>query len=334
MGISSGKYRRFHNLELRHRIANLSSIGRNTTDLFRVLAGVGQSRKIIKRFDPNVVFVKGGYVGLPVGIAAGLMKYPLVIHDSDVVPGLTNKILSRWADKLALGFPIKNFRGEKSDKLVYVGNPVRSIISTSHRLAGLKHFELDERQPVTLVLGGSTGARTINQAIIATLPRLLSKTQLIHIAGERDIEQVKFATRKLEPELAKKYRLVGFLGEEIGMALEAADLVISRAGANTIAELALLKKPTILIPNPYLTGGHQTANAQILARAGAVRLITEDRLTPLLLEREVGVVLGSEQEQKSLSKHIGEFAVPDAAKRLAETIVDVARVRPDEERSE
>ncbi len=329
--IAAGKYRRFHKLKLQHRIANLSSIGRNFTDLFRVAAGVWQSRKIIKAYDPNVVFVKGGYVGLPVGIAAGLMRYPLVIHDSDAVPGLTNRILSRWAAKLATGFPVDKYRGEPSDKLVYVGNPVRGLITKSHRLAGLKHFNFDEKKPVVLVLGGSSGAQRVNEAVLSALPELLQKVQLIHVTGEKDIERVKFETRKLEPQLVTQYRPVAFLHDEIGAALEAADIVISRAGANTLAELAQLKKPTILIPNPHLTGGHQTVNAQIMGRAGAVRVITEDRLTTQTLIREVDHLLESEAERSYLSKQIGEFAVPDADERLAKVILAAARVDEPEE---
>lgn len=332
-GIAAGKYRRFHQLQLRHKVANMSSTVRNIPDLFRVLRGVWQSRKIIKEYDPDIIFIKGGFVGLPVGIAARTLGYPFVVHESDMVAGLTNKILSRWAQKVAVGFPAEKYGDWRKDKLVYTGSPIRAIISRSHRLEGIKHFKLNPDKPVVLILGGSSGARRINDAIVDCLEELLKLSQLIHVAGEGEIERVKFDTRGLDPTLAKNYILAAYLSDDIGMALEAADVVISRAGANTLAELALLKKPTILIPNPYLVGGHQTLNAQVLARAGAVRIITEDRLNPPTLIREVGLVVESEKERDDLAKKIGEFAVPDADERLAKVIIESAR-EPEKEKEE
>lgn len=262
---------------------------------------------------------------MPAGIAAGLMSYPMVIHESDVLPGLTNRILARWARKIAVGFPADKYKDWYPDKLVFTGNPVRQIVLKAHRLEGVAAFELDAKLPVVLVMGGSQGARKVNDAVVSALPRLLESAQVIQVAGERDIERVKFETRDLRPELSARYRLAAFLEEEIGKALEVADIVISRAGANAIAELALLKKPAVLVPNPHLVGGHQTLNANVLSRSGAVRVITEDRLSGEMLFGEVRRLLEDEKEREFLAKKIGEFGVPSADLKLAHLIAESAR---------
>lgn len=323
--IAAGKYRRFHGIKLRHKFLDLSSIAHNFIDLFRVARGIWQSIGIIRNFKPEAIFIKGGYVGLPVGIAAKLLRYPFVVHESDIHPGLTNRILGRWAEKIAVGFPADKYGEWYPEKLVHTGSPVRKMITGSHRLEGISHFGLDPKVPVVLVIGGSTGARRLNDGVLASLPRLLELCQVIHVAGERDFENVKFATRRLEKKLAERYKLRAFLHDDMGKALEAADVVISRAGANAIAELAILRKPTILVPNPHLTGGHQSQNAQMLSRSGAVRVITEEKLTPHVIAREVEMLVTQPKEREYLSEKIGELAIPDAANRLAKVIMESAR---------
>lgn len=322
--IAAGKFRRFHKTPLRHRISDLSSWALNIRDIARVAAGFFQSLSIIREFRPDVVFVKGGYVGLPVGLAAAFKKVPLVIHESDTIPGLTNKILSRWAVKIAVGFPVERYaKVLPSDKLQYTGCPVRASVLNRHRLEGVQHFRLSNDLPVVLVVGGSLGAQRINDAVIMALPRLLATAQVIHISGEKEIERVRFDVRRLglgEGHLAN-YRLFAFLMEELGLALAAADVVVSRAGANAIAELAMLQKPSILIPNPKLVGGHQIENAYFLARRGAVRVITEETLGPDVLMAEITKVLESDEERAGLVKAISQFATPSAAKDLAQIIL-------------
>jgi len=320
--IKAGKFRRMHATNIVRQIFNPATLGLNARDSLRVVSGIYQSLAIIRRFKPDVIFIKGGYVGLPLGIAAGWLRVPYIIHESDLIPGLANKMLARKAARVAVGFPTDQYPTLSQNRLIYSGNPVRPELLGIDASAAKKHFGFSSKLPVVLVTGGSQGARTLNNAIVGALPQLVQHFQLIHLTGESEIETVKFQTGRLKLDHPERYRPFAYLAEEMGQALAAADVVISRAGATTISELALLDKPTILVPNAQMAG-HQLANAQLLARSGAVRLIGEDRLTPSILMRELTGVTGSEEEREYLIKHLATFAVPDAAERLAGEIIKV-----------
>ena len=323
--ISAGKFRRMHGASKLSQVFDLSTLGLNFRDSARVVRGLAASLRILHRWKPDVVFVKGGYVGLPVGIAAHLLRIPYVIHESDFTPGLTNKILSRWATKVAVGFPVKGYHELPKDRLVYTGNPVRGELSRRHRLEGLATFKLSTDLPVLLVTGGSQGARAINDCLIEALPELVQFTQILHLTGELEYERVRFEVKRLgKVKLLQRYQAHAFLLKEMSDALAAADIVVSRAGANTITELATLAKPTILIPN-YLLAGHQEANAKVLSRAGAVITLDERRLTPASLISTVRNLFASEEDQARLVKAIKTFAKPGAASELAQLIISSAK---------
>lgn len=326
--ISAGKFRRNHFDSGLAKIMNLATLGPNARDGFKTIQGVTQALRVLRKFKPDVVFLKGGFVCLPVGIAARILNIPFVIHESDVVPGLTNRILSRWAAKIAVGFPVKSYTAFDPARLEYVGNPVRHDILMSHRLEGIAHFELDETLPVILITGGSQGAAQINAVVMEALEALLGKYQIIHQTGEGEIARVKFElSRRGKIPHFDRYHPVGFLTGDMGPALAAADLVIGRAGVNTINDSAALGKPTILIPN-YEMAGHQVENARALSRQGAVRVLDGATLTPDQFVREIDRVLGSEAEQKQLSHAIRAFARPQAAMDLAKLVLEQAKVRP------
>lgn len=322
--IPSGKFRRYHGRGKWNNMTDFKTGVLNTRDLYRVIAGIVRARQLLISFKPEVVFIKGGYVGLPVGLAAKLLGIPYVIHESDITPGLTNRILGRWAAKIAVGFPTDKYKLWPTEKLTHTGNPIRGHITASRRHQGIKHFNFDDKVPVVLVIGGSQGAHAINEVVIDALPELLAKAQVIHITGETDFESVRFETDRLNLAFPGRYQPRAFMLEDLGLAMAAADAVVSRAGANTIAELAALGKPAILIPHPHLTGNHQTHNAQALARQGAVRLITEDRLNPDVLNREISKILDSESERGILGGAISKLAVTDGSERLAKLIVEAA----------
>lgn len=322
-GIPAGKLRRYHGSGWR-QLFDFPTMVLNLRDSLRVARGLVAATGILRRFKPDVIFIKGGYVGLPVGWAARLLRVPYIIHESDIVPGLTNRLLSGGAAAVAVGFPADRYRGFPQAKLHYTGSPIRRPLLEAHRLEGLNHFGFSERLPVVLVMGGSQGARVINQALVTALPRLVQKYQIIHLTGEREIEQVRFQVSRLRLSLAQHYQAQPYLADDLGLALAAADAAVSRAGANAIAELAALGKPTLLIPNPRLVGDHQTANAQVLSRADAVRVLPETKLTPAALEQEIGHILDSQQEQDRLSGAIKKFAMIDADERLADLILSVA----------
>jgi len=329
--ISAGKFRRNHFDSGLAKIFNVSTLGPNARDSLKTIQGVGQAMRILRSFKPDVVFLKGGFVCLPVGIAAKMLGIPFVIHESDVTPGLTNRILSRWADKIAVGFPVKSYRLFDQEKLVYVGNPVRTNILSSHRLEGIAHFGLDEALPVILVTGGSQGAAQINNAVLSALSGLTEKYQIIHQTGEGEIARIRFDLSRLgkAPHL-DRYHPYGFLMNDMGLALAAADLVIGRAGVNTINDSAVLGKPTILIPN-FEMAGHQVENARVLSRQGAVRVLDGATLTGAKLLAEITTVLGDEAEQARLSAAIRPFGRLEAADDLARLVLGCAPQSVDNE---
>ena len=321
--IKAGKFRRLHADRVVKQIFNPATLGLNARDSLRLVSGIYQSIGIIRKFKPDAIFIKGGFVGLPLGIAAGWLRVPFVIHESDLVPGLANRALARKAARVAVGFPAEQYSGFAQNKLVYTGNPVRKELLGIDPALAKRHFKFSAKLPVVLVTGGSQGARALNNAIIKALPQLLQHFQVIHQTGENEIEAVKFQVGRLRLDHPERYYAAAFLSDDLPQAYGASDVVIARAGATTISELALLGKPTILVPNTVMAG-HQLANAQLLARAGAVRVIGEDRLTPALLQRELTALTASAEERDYLIKHLASFAVPDAAERLAEEIIKVA----------
>jgi len=323
--ISAGKFRRNHFDSKFAKLMNLSTLGPNARDGLRTIQGVTQALRILRKFKPDVVFLKGGFVCMPVGIAARMLGVPFVIHESDVTPGITNRVLSRWAAKIAVGFPVKSYQVFDPAKLVYVGNPVRQDILKAHRLEGLAHFGLDDKRPVILITGGSQGAAQINSVVLGSVAELVEKYQVIHQAGESDIGRVQFELSRMgKIAHIERYHSFGFLTADMGLALAAADLVVGRAGVNTINDCAVLAKPTILIPN-YEMAGHQVENARVLSRLGAVRVLDGARLTPAGFVAEIDRVLSSDEEQERLSKAIHAFARLEAASDMAKLVLETGR---------
>ena len=326
MGISAGKFRRYH----ANKILNFvdpSTLFANITDFFRFIRGYFESKEIISEFDPDVVFAKGGYVSLPVGFAARSLGYPLVIHESDSIMGLSNKLLSKRADKVCVSYPPKFYKEDvPKDKLLYTGNPVREDILDGTKERAITEFSIDPKKPTLLVIGGSQGALVINQVISQALASLLPKYQIIHVSGERDYDWLGFQADKLDPELRKNYYLYNFLSGNLKDAYAAADLVISRAGNNVIAELAALGKPTILIPLDSSANNHQFSNAKILSRMGAAMLVQQETLTPATLKRKVDYLFDNPEELRGMSEKIATLASPEAAKNVAYTIHDLGEV--------
>jgi UDP-N-acetylglucosamine--N-acetylmuramyl-(pentapeptide) pyrophosphoryl-undecaprenol N-acetylglucosamine transferase len=323
--IQAGKFRRYHSASMLEKVMNLHTLAPNAKDALKAAWGVGGSLRLLRSFKPDVVFIKGGYVGLPVGIAAKILRIPYVVHESDVTPGLTNRVLGRWAEKVAVGFPVKSYRDFDRSRLVFTGSPVRSEVLRADRAEGQKKFELTGDLPVLFVTGGSGGAAQINDVVIGALPGLLEMCQVIHLTGEREYARVQFELgRAGKLEHQDRYQVHGFLMAEMALALAAADLVVGRAGANTIAELAALGKPTVLIPN-YEMAGHQVENARVLARSGAARVLDGAKLTPERLVGEVRRLLEDDEERERLGRSIQEFYKSDAAKELARLILDIGR---------
>ena len=324
--IQAGKFRRMHAASALEKVMNLHTLGPNARDALRTVQGLAGALAILRKFKPDVVFAKGGFVAFPVGLAAAMMRIPLVIHESDVAPGLGSRVLGRWATKIAVGFPERSYKDFDRSRLVFTGSPVRQEILKVHRLEGLAKFGLDDKLPVVFVTGGSGGARQINDAVVEALPELLEATQVLHLTGEGEYSRVQFAVGRLgRLEHNERYQSFGFLMGEMAYALAASDLCVARAGANTIAELAALGKPAVLIPN-YEMAGHQVENARVLARSGAARVLNGAKLTSAQLAGEVKRLIGDPEECERLSKGIKQYYKPDAARELAQLILDTGRV--------
>ena len=314
-GIEGGKLRRLPGAGFWRNLIQLDSMILNLRDSVLIAIGAIQAFWILRRYRPDVIFNKVGPAGIPVGIAAHILQIPMVIHEPDFTPGMANRILARWATRIAVGFPVKLYTAFPAAKLVYTGTPVQPAVLKGDHKRGRKNFGFSQKRPLILVVGGSQGAHSLNQAIMTVLPGLLWDTQVHHIVGSHDYRRLSRQAAHFEG-----YRVDEFLSvPEMADAYAAADIVIARGGANTIAELAALHKPTILVPNRE-AAAHQIQNAARLAEAGAALAISDEYPDELLAA--VRQLLSSHTEQEHLAKGIAPFNVPEAATKLANLITE------------
>ena len=324
--IIAGKLRRYHKLSLVRQLMQLRTIVLpNIVDGFKLVAGFVQSVAKLLVWRPDVVFSKGGFVCLPVGIAAHILKIPLVIHDSDAHPGLTSRILSRWADVIATGAPLKHYNYPKQ-KSHYIGIPVASMAkpyTATKRSETKQALGFDTHEPLVVVTGGGLGAAAINHAVEQSIDDLLGFTSIALVAGQGNVDEVRSRLGK-----RKNLQVHGYVSPDtMQQLMGAADIVVSRAGATTLLELAALAKPSIIIPNANLTGGHQLKNAEVYRQAKAIVVVDDTALksSPLSLVDAINATLLNASTMKSLSKNIHAFAKPDAAKDMAKLIIGAVR---------
>ena len=256
--ISSGKLRRYFDLK-------------NFTDPFRINHGVLQARRLIRRLKPDIIFSKGGFVSVPVVLAASREKVPVIIHESDMTPGLANKLSFPFASKVCCNFP-ETVKYLPKDKAVLSGSPIRTQLLSGDPQRGKEFCSFDGSLPVLLIIGGSLGSVSVNNAVRRNLPALLSDFQIVHLCGKGN----------LDPSLegTKGYVQFEFIREELPDLFAMADVVISRAGANAICELLALRKPSLLIPLPASASrGDQILNARSFAKQGYSEMLEEETLT-------------------------------------------------------
>ena len=257
-GISSGKLRRYFDL-------------RNFSDPFRVIKGYEEACKLLKELKPDVVFSKGGFVAVPVVMAARHRHIPAIIHESDMTPGLANKLCIPSAQKVCCNFP-ETLQYLPEEKAVLTGSPIRAELLKGDRLAGLQYAHLSAEKPVILVIGGSLGSVTVNQAVRTLLPRLLPHFQVVHICGKDHLDESLIGT--------SGYVQFEYVDAPLKHLFAIADLVISRAGANSICEILALRKPNILIPlSAAASRGDQILNASSFAKQGFSTVLEEEALT-------------------------------------------------------
>ncbi len=268
-GIASGKLRRYLDLK-------------NLSDPFRVIKGFGQAYKILGKLRPNIVFSKGGFVSVPVVLAAKMRRIPVIIHESDMTPGLANKIAIPSATKVCCNFP-ETVKHLPSEKAVLTGCPIRTELLSGDKEAGRSDCGFDDSRPVLMIIGGSSGSQRINEKVREALPELLKSYQVLHLCGKGN----------LSPELdgTPGYKQIEYADRSLKDLFALADVVISRAGANAICELLALKKPNILIPlSLEASRGDQILNAESFASQGYSFLLEEKEMTAETLVSAVNTV--------------------------------------------
>jgi UDP-N-acetylglucosamine--N-acetylmuramyl-(pentapeptide) pyrophosphoryl-undecaprenol N-acetylglucosamine transferase len=262
---------------------------------------------------------------LPVGLAASILRIKIITHDSDVMPGLTNRILSRYAAILAVGMPVKNYPQYTGKNIVYTGIPVRDqFVYPINKQEALNKLNISNSNPVVVIVGGSLGAIRVNNSVIKVANELVnnSGSNIIWYTGDTQYDEINSMVQKMSSDISSKITVEPF-SNQLEVAFVAADVVVSRAGATTIAELSILKKPTIIIPNPLLTGGHQLKNADMLLDNNAVLVLTEEQLlnNPSVLVESINKLLSDNTLRENLSDNIGKLAKPDAALHIAKLIL-------------
>lgn len=322
--LSSGKLRRYTNFTFWDYLCHFGMILGNFFDGFRILWGILQSfwRLVFNR--PDVIFLKGGYVCLPVGIVAGFLKIPYVIHDSDAAPGLTNRVLAKKAKVIATGMPL-DFYKYPEGRAVWTGIPISENfrpVSKTIQKQEKEALGFDKNRPLLVVTGGSLGALHINEAITKILPDLLGKCSVALITGHESYENFKH----LESEFTDNFQLIEF-ATDMPKYFVAADLVVSRSGASTMSELSSMKKAVILVPNHKLPGFHQVKNAENYVEAGAALLVRDAEwgIDEKELLKAIEKLLGDEELRVKISKKLGSFAKNDAAAELAKLVLAAAR---------
>ena len=265
-GISTGKFRRYFD-------------PKNFSDPFRVIKGYSEARKKLKEIKPDVVFSKGGFVSVPVVRAAASLGIPCIIHESDMTPGLANKLCIPVASKVCCNFP-ETMKLLPESKAVLTGSPIREELAKGNKVAALDMCGFTANKPVVMVIGGSLGANAINQTVRQALPKLLEDFQVVHLCGKEKVDNLLLNE--------KGYKQFEYLKAELKDVFAMADVVISRAGANAICELLALKKPNILIPLPASASrGDQILNAKSFEEQGFSMVLDEDDLTENLLVEKV-----------------------------------------------
>ena len=286
VGIATGKFRRYLDLK-------------NLTDPFRVIKGFAEARRFLKDYAPDVVFSKGGFVSVPVVRAAASLGIPCIIHESDMTPGLANKLCIPVSQKVCCNFP-ETYKMLPAEKAVLTGSPIRAELTQGNKIAGLDLCGFTANKPVIMVMGGSLGAANVNKAVRDALPGLLEKFQIVHLCGKGKLDESLVNTLG--------YKQFEYIKNELKDLFAMTDLVISRAGANAICELLALHKPNILIPLPAASSrGDQILNARSFEEQGFSMVIEEEDLTTELLIEKVNTLFDSRHDYMNTMANSGQM---------------------------
>ncbi len=317
--VASGKFRRYFSLE-------------NILDIPKFLIGIIESLFKVYFIMPDVIFSKGGTGALPVVLAGWFYKIPIIIHESDAAPGLTNSLSSRFASRIAVSFP-KTLEYFSPDKTALVGTPVRNVLLADipPQASSKEKLGFDPAKPLTLVLGGSQGAQRINEFIIANLIPLIKETQILHQTGAANFNVIEMLAKtalgaSAQTNTKKAYIPLPYLNQdEMKTALAAADLVICRSGSGTISEISAFGKPAMLIPLTESANDHQRLNAYEYSKTGAAVIIEENNLLPALVINQIRAIIQKPDVAARMSAAAKNLFKSDAAEVLAREIIRLAQ---------
>ena len=322
--VTAGKVRRYLDL-------------RNLIDPIRVFIGLFQSLRIVYQFKPNVILTAGSFVAVPVVWAGWILRIPSLVHQQDLLKGLANKLMAPFAKKITVTFP-SSLHHFSQKKTVLTGNPVRPEIYKGSAENGIKIFNLDQSLPTVLILGGGTGALAINKIVSCSFP-ILKFCQVIHVAGKgknifqdkqlSDLhrpnsisEVISKKNKEQKDSLLSRYHLYEFLSEELPDAYAVAELVITRAGMSTLSELAVLAKPTIIIPIP---DSHQEKNARYFEQRAAAHVLSQKTLTPEIFTATVKQLVANQSKLKEMSKNAKKLFKEKATDTIITEIMKIKK---------
>lgn len=314
--IPAGKIRRYASIQ-------------NITDIFVTIAGILSAIITLFRLYPDVVVSKGGYDSVPTVLAARLLRIPVIIHESDAKPGRANLLAAKFATKIAVSFEsaVKYFPKKVQSKIARTGIPIRKALMRVETEGAVQYLGLEKDLPTVLILGGSQGSSKINETVLSSLQDLVSFANVIHQTGQMHFKNVQAIAQVIlvkEPS-ASRYHPVNYLSEmSLQRAAGIANIVVSRAGASSIAEIGLWKKPAIIVPIPESVSHDQRTNAYAYARTGAAIVIDEENLTPHLLVSEIRRIINDPELCKSMGNGAAKFTDPDAARILAREVLTIA----------
>jgi UDP-N-acetylglucosamine--N-acetylmuramyl-(pentapeptide) pyrophosphoryl-undecaprenol N-acetylglucosamine transferase len=294
---------------------------KNFVDVFKVPIGILQALWYLLTYMPDAIFSKGGHASLPVVLVGWLYRIPILIHESDSVPGATNDILGKLSTRVAVSYAEaeKDFA---SAQVVLTGNPVREDINRGDAAKARSMFNLTESKKVIFVYGGSQGAQIINEKIINILPQLLHEYQIIHQTGSNNYEAVVHRAGEAGIKADREgYHPIAYIGPEIKDIFAVTDLVITRAGANSLSEIAANKKPAIVIPLEGSANDHQKMNGFLIARMGGCIVLEENNLGENLLLEKIKEIMTNDELRSKLSQNISNFYHPDATEKIVDGIL-------------
>jgi len=292
-------------------------------NIIKLIRGIFASRKILRKFNPDALFFTGGFVAVPMAIAG--WQIPSLLFVPDIEPGLALRFLAWFAKKITVSASTSTVKYPRPTRVIETGYPVRSDLMQWDKASACETLGLDAEKPTLLVFGGSKGARSINNALLANLSAVLEIAQVVHISGKLDWQDVRDAQKSLKGKQAQNYHAFDYLHEKMGAALASADLVISRAGASTLGEFPLFGLPALLVPYPY-AWRYQKVNAEYLSEKGAAILVKDG-----ILEEKMPVLVNelfsNPQKLERMRSAMKSLARPDAAENIAVELLALVRKR-------